>query len=150
MPATGASWIMIGNVDGIGDDAEEFEDAGLGDAEGRAVIGRHHHHHGGAGLLRLAAARGADRRGEMGRRHDDGHAAGDMLEHRVHHAVALGVGQHELLGEIGEDAEAVRAGVDHEVDAAALAVEIEIAAGHRRWWARRERRRDRVLWSLEP
>ena len=64
----------------------------------------------------------------MRRRHDDRHPAGDMLEHRVHHLLALGVGQHELLGEIGQDADAVRAGVDHEVDAAPLAVEIEFAA----------------------
>ena len=51
-----------------------------------------------------------------------------MLQHRMHHLFALGIGQHELLGEIGQNAEAVRAGVDHEVDAAALAVEIELAA----------------------
>ncbi len=64
----------------------------------------------------------------MGRRHDDRHPAGDMLQHRVHHLFALGVGQHELLGEIRQDADAVRAGVDHEVDAAPLAFEIEFAA----------------------
>ena len=43
------------------------------------------------------------------------------FKHCVEHLVALGVGQHELLGEIGEDAEPVRAGVDHEVDGALLA-----------------------------
>ena len=64
----------------------------------------------------------------MRRRHDDRHPAGDVLEHRVHHLLALGVGQHELLGEIGQNADAVRAGVDHEVDAAPLTVEIEFAA----------------------
>ena len=51
-----------------------------------------------------------------------------MLQHRIHHLLALGVGQHELLGEIRQDAEAVRTRVDHEVDTAPLAVEIEFAA----------------------
>ena len=46
----------------------------------------------------------------------------------THDALALVVGQRELLGEVREDADAVRAGVDHEVDAAALAVEVELAA----------------------
>ena len=56
------------------------------------------------------------------------------FEHGVEHRVALGIGQHELLGEIGEDAQPVRAGVDHEVDGALLAVEIEpaLAVEHRR------------------
>ena len=40
--------------------------------------------------------------------------------------LALGVGQHELLGEIGQDADAVGAGVDHEIDAAALALQVEL------------------------
>ena len=51
-----------------------------------------------------------------------------MLQHGMHHGVALGIGEHELLGEIGENAEAVRAGIDHEIDTAALAFEIELAA----------------------
>src|SRR5436305_242115 len=64
----------------------------------------------------------------MRRRHDDRHPACDVLEHRAHHDVALGVGEHELFGEIGEDADTLRAGIDHEIDAAALAVEVEFAA----------------------
>ena len=63
----------------------------------------------------------------MRRRHDDRHPAGDMLQHRMHHLFALGIGQHELLGEIGQNAEAIGAGVDHEIDAAALSREIELA-----------------------
>ena len=62
----------------------------------------------------------------MRRRHDHGHPAGDMLQHRMHHLFALGVGQHELLGEIGQNAQAIGAGVDHEIDAAALTFEIEL------------------------
>src|SRR5688500_5003782 len=64
----------------------------------------------------------------MRRRHDHGHAARDVLEHRIHHPFALGIGEHELLGKIGEDADALGAGIDHEIDAAPLAVEIELAA----------------------
>ena len=56
----------------------------------------------------------------MRRRHDHGHPAGDVLQHRMHHLFALGIGQHELLGEIGQNAEAIGAGVDHEIDTAAL------------------------------
>ena len=58
----------------------------------------------------------------------------DMIQHGVEHLIALSVGQHELLGEVGEDAEPVRAGIDHEVDGALLAVEIEpaVAIEHRR------------------
>ena len=42
--------------------------------------------------------------------------------------LALVVGQHELLGEVREDADAVRSRIDHEVDGALLAFEIELAA----------------------
>ncbi len=48
-----------------------------------------------------------------------------MLQHRGHQQAAFIVAQDELLGEIGQDADAVGAGVDHEIDAAALAVEVE-------------------------
>ena len=37
------------------------------------------------------------------------------------------VGQHELLGPVGQDAHALRAGIDHEVGAALLALEVELA-----------------------
>jgi hypothetical protein len=90
------------------------------------VIGRHDHHHRSTGVLSLAAALGADARAEMRRRHDHGYPAGDVLQHRMHHLFALGVGQHELLGEIGKNAQAIGAGVDHEIDTAALPREIEI------------------------
>ena len=60
-------------------------------------------------------------------RHDHRHAARDMIQDRVQYQVALGVGQHELLGEVGEDAEPVRAGVDHEIDSAFLPFEIKPA-----------------------
>ena len=50
-----------------------------------------------------------------------------MLQHRMHHLFALGIGQHELLGEIGQNAQAIGAGIDHEIDTAALPREIELA-----------------------
>ena len=70
----------------------------------------------------------------MRRRDDDRDAAADMLQHGVEHVIALGIGQHELLGEIGEDAQPLRAGIDHAVDGTLLAVEIEpaVAVEHRR------------------
>ena len=45
--------------------------------------------------------------------------------HSVEQRVALGVRQQELLRIVGEDADAVDALVDHAVEHAALAVEIE-------------------------
>ena len=78
-------------------------------------------------LLGLAAALGADARAEMRRRHDHRHPAGDMCQHAVHHPLAFVVGQHELLGEIRQNAEAVGAGIDHEIDTASLPREIELA-----------------------
>ena len=63
----------------------------------------------------------------MRRRDDDRDAAADMLQHGVEHVIALGIGQHELFGEIGEDAQPLRTGIDHAVDGALLAVEIEPA-----------------------
>ena len=51
-----------------------------------------------------------------------------MVEHGVHQLLAFGVGERELLGQVGEDADTVRAGVDDEVDGSFLALEIEVAA----------------------
>ena len=83
---------------------------------------------GGAHVLRAAAAFGADARAEVGGGDDHRHPAGDVFQHRMHHPFALGIGEDELLGEVGQDAQPVRAGVDHEIDAAALPIEIELAA----------------------
>src|SRR5437868_8697636 len=57
-----------------------------------------------------------------------------MFEDGAREHFAFVVGQKKLLGEIGEDAQAIGPGVDHEVDAALLAVEVEFAAfGEGRW-----------------
>ena len=116
------------DIDCVGYDAIEFENRLFRHAERGAVIGRHDHHHRSACVLGLAAALGTDARAKMRRRHDNRHPAGDMRQRRLHHLFALGIGQHELLGEIGENAQAVGAGVDHEIDATALSCEIELPA----------------------
>ena len=50
-----------------------------------------------------------------------------MVEDQGGQSLALVVGDGELLGVVGQDADAVDAGVDHEVDRALLALEIEVA-----------------------
>src|SRR5205823_7899704 len=76
------------------------------------------------GLRPLAALR-AHLRAVVRGRDDHGHAAGDVLEHRARELLALLVRQRELLGEVGEDAQAVGARGDHEIEAALLAFDIE-------------------------
>jgi hypothetical protein len=60
-------------------------------------------------------------------RDDHRHPAGDVLQHHVLHRRPFVVGERELLGEIGEDAQAVGAGVDHEIDRPLLAGQVERA-----------------------
>ena len=115
------------DVDGIGDAGIELHDLRLRHPEGGAVVGRHHHHHGRAQVLRLAAARGADLGAEVGGRDDHRHAPGHVLERRARQDLAVLVGQQELLGEVRQDAQAGRTGIDHEVEAAPLARQVERA-----------------------
>jgi hypothetical protein len=75
------------------------------------------------------AALNRDLRAEMRSRDNGGNAAGDMLERSAHQHVALGIGQHELLGKIRQKTQTVGAGVDHEIDTAFLAAQIEFAVG---------------------
>ena len=63
----------------------------------------------------------------MGRRHDDRHPPGDVLQDGLRQGLALFVREHELLGEIGEDAEPVGARIDHEIDGSQLARQVESA-----------------------
>ena len=77
--------------------------------------------------------------GEVLRR--DRHAPGHMFQAGAGDDFALLVGERELLGEVGQDAQAVGAGIDHEVQAAFLALQIERAVlveggGHHREHAR--------------
>ena len=50
-------------------------------------------------------------------------------EAQVEQRVALVVGQQELLGIVGKDADAVDALVDHAVEHATLSVEVDLAVG---------------------
>ncbi|MNR33638.1 hypothetical protein D3C85_1513240 [compost metagenome] len=63
----------------------------------------------------------------MGGSDDHRHAPGHMFERQPGERFALVVGQQELLGKVGQDAQAVDAGINHEVDAALLARQIERA-----------------------
>ena len=76
-------------------------------AERGAVIGRHDHHHRGAGVLGLAAALGADREPKCVVVTITGTRPATCSSTACITRLALGIGQHELLGEIGEDAQAV-------------------------------------------
>src|SRR6187402_1018435 len=100
-------------------------DARLRYADGGPVVRRHHHHHRRSEILRATTAGGADIRAEMRRRYDDGNTTSDMFEDRNGEEITLIVRERELLGEVRQNADTIRARVDHEVDAAALAFKIE-------------------------
>jgi hypothetical protein len=51
----------------------------------------------------------------------------DVFEDGAGQELALVVREHELLGKIRQDADAVRARLDHEIDAALLAREVQLA-----------------------
>src|SRR5688500_3813691 len=56
---------------------------------------------------------------------DDRLAARDVIEHRPHDSFAFIVAQDELLREIGQDTDAVRTRIDHEIHGAVLPLEVE-------------------------
>jgi hypothetical protein len=58
---------------------------------------------------------------------DHRHASRDMRKDRLGQYFALVVGQRELLRVVGQDAQPIRARIDHEVDAALLALKVELA-----------------------
>jgi hypothetical protein len=110
-----------------------LDDGGLVRSQRRAVVGRHQHHHGGAGRLGAARAFRREPRGEVAARHDHRHAPGHVREAEVQQHIALVVRQRELLRVVGEDADAVVLLVDHAVEHAPLALEVDVAAvGERR------------------
>jgi hypothetical protein len=79
-------------------------------------------------LRRLAARSAAMRVEEMAACDDHRHAAGDVCEARSVSVSRSASRQQELLGIVGQDADAVDALVDHAVEHAPLAVEIDVAA----------------------
>src|SRR3954447_14563772 len=101
------------------------------------MIRWHDHHHGSPSRLCSPAALCAHTRAEMGGGDDHWDPPSNVLEGEVGQPLALLVAEHELLREVGQDAEAVRAGVDHEVEAASLAIEVQFTiiperGGHNR------------------
>src|SRR5262245_5058664 len=79
-------------------------------------------------LLGAAASGGADSGAEMRGRHDHRHPPRHVLEDGPSQQLALVVREDELLRKVRQDADPVGAGIDHEVDATLLAVEIQLAA----------------------
>ena len=61
-----------------------------------------------------------------------------LRQAQIEQRVALGVRQQELLGVVGQDADAVDALVDHAIEDAPLPVEVEIAVVGE--WRRRDRK----------
>ena len=102
----------------------------LGDivrAQQRPVIGRHHHDHRRPFRLGAAAALNRDARAEMAAGHDDGNAAVDMLEAGRLQKRPFLVGEQELFGIVGEDAESIDTLVDHAIESAALTPQVKRA-----------------------
>lgn len=116
-----------GNAQRIGQGRVEIVDLRFADPERRAMIGRHDHHHGGAHVLGAPAALDADRRAEVAGGDDDRHAAVHALQDLPRQDLALLVGQQELLRIVRQHAQAIDAGVDHELHAAALTVQVQAA-----------------------
>ncbi len=116
-----------GNVDGVGHAGIERVDLRLGHAEGGAVVGRHHHDHGGAHVLRGAAALGAHAGAVVGGGDDHRHPACDVLQRRAREDFTFGIRQRKLLGKVGQDAQAIDTGIDHEIQTALLAFQVEAA-----------------------
>ena len=135
-----------GDVDGVETLLEEPDHLFLGNAEGGAVVRRHDHHHGRALLLRPAAARRAHLGAVVRGGDDHRHPARHVFQQRAREDLAFVVRQRELLGEIGQDAQAIHAAVDHEIDGALLARQVQPArfgedGGHHREDAAIARRR---------
>jgi hypothetical protein len=87
----------------------------------------------GAGCGRRTRPFSRDARAEVAAGDDDRHPAGDVGQAQLDQRRALFVGEQELLGIVGQHADAVHALVDHAVEHAPLTVEVEITL-------RRERR----------
>ena len=90
------------------------------------MVRGHQHHHRRAELGRPPAPPDDDPGREVGGGDDDRDAARDVLETEPGEGLALLVGEQELLGVVREDAEPVRALVDHAVDRPLLTLEVEL------------------------
>jgi hypothetical protein len=102
-----------------------------------AVIGRHQHQSLGAGGRGATCPFDDDAGAIVACGDNDGDPSSHLFEAKIEQNLALAIGQGELLGIIGQDANAVDPLVDHAVEHPALAIQIEIAI------RRKRRRRDR-------
>ena len=91
------------------------------------VIGGHQHQHAGARFGCLAGTLRGDARAEVTGGDDHRHAVAHMGEAHLRQPVPLLVRQEKLLGVICQDANSVDALIDHAIQHAALAFEIEVA-----------------------
>lgn len=109
-----------------------LEDPGFGGHQTNAVVGRHHHQHRGAEAFGIFGAVDHHLGGEMRDGDDHRHPARDMLEADPGEQRALFIGEHELLGVVGEDADRIDALVDHAIEHPAHALFIDAAIGVKR------------------
>ncbi len=81
-----------------------------------AMVGGYHHDHRGAVVFRVLRAGHRDLGGVMADGDDDGQAPRHMLKRDLGQKAAFLIGDQELFREVGEDADAIAALIDHTVD----------------------------------
>ncbi len=111
----------------FGDGGEVLQNTVFVGAQPRAMVGRHQHQHRGTGGGGGFGALRGDAGAEMAAGDDHRDAAADMGQAQVGECRALVVGQQELLGIVGQHADAVYALIHHAIEHAPLAVEVEVA-----------------------
>jgi hypothetical protein len=131
---------MIG-IDTASRRGEVLHHPGFVRAQPDPVVGRHQHQHRRARGSGQASALLRNAGAEMTAGDDHRHAAGDVCQANVEQHVALIVGEEELLRIVGEDADAVDALVDHAVEDATLAGEVQLTRFGE--WRRRDGKNSR-------
>src|SRR6266702_4334530 len=92
----------------------------------------------GPAMASPAAALDGDARAEMAACDNHRNPAGHVRQAELEQRLALGIGQKELLGKVRQDADAVDALIDHAVEHAAHAVEVEVTVVMKRYRRSRE------------
>src|SRR5262245_8462992 len=98
------------------------------------MVWGHHHHHRRSLILRAQATVNAHAGTEVRGGDNQRHASRNMSEDASRQYFAFLIRENELLGEVCENAEALRPRVDHEIDAAFLARQIEFSRFCKRGW----------------
>ena len=120
-----------------------LDDALFIGAKSGAVIRRHEHQHRRAGRCRFFSSSGSNTGTEVTAGDDNRDAPGNMRQAEIHQRIALVIREQELLGIVGEDADAIDPLVDHAIEHAVLTVEVELARfgkRRRRNWKRTSKR----------